>query len=199
MAEATRKTEGVVRIQGVHHMGIPCNDLDRATDFYTRVLGMEVIMTIRGEARGHFFGGPLPQELREELRIDDPHSEAEYREFLEFEERVRPGRKPVTQFVRLQAGDVEVVIFQRPDPVETETLVENGIYHQSFHISKDDMDRLIELKRQGNSGIRFSNGPALRWPEGRAMYIWDTEGNYLELETNDETKEELKARYMVPR
>lgn len=45
------------------------------------------------------------------------------------------------------------------------------------------MRRLAELKKQGNSGIRFHTGPTLRWPDGWAMYLWDAEGNYLELES----------------
>ena len=77
------------------------------------------------------------------------------------------------------------------EQTEQEMLVQNGIFHQSYHISPDDMDRLVELKRQGNSGIRFHSGPALRWPHGRAIYLWDSEGNYLELES----EEDLPSKY----
>ena len=31
----------MLKVEGVYHMGIPVNDIDRAQTFYTRVLGME--------------------------------------------------------------------------------------------------------------------------------------------------------------
>ena len=195
MTDTASKTESVIKIQGLHHAGIPVNDMDRAVEFYTKVLGMEVKGMLGGDGRGHFFGGRLP----EDVRVNDPQSEAEYQAYKEFQERAHPGKDHQTKLGRLQAGDVEVVLFLRPEPLEQDTLAVNGVFHQSFRISKADMDRLAELKRQGNSGIRFSNGPALRWPEGRAIYMWDTEGNYLELETKDESPEDLKAQYTVPK
>jgi hypothetical protein len=40
-------------------------------------------------------------------------------------------------------------------------LIEDGIFHTSFHISPEDMDLLVELKRKGTSEIRFHTGPVL--------------------------------------
>ena len=194
MTETAKKTESIVKIRRLHHSGIPVNDMDRAVEFYTRVFGMEFKGFYGGE-RGHFFGGPVP----EDTRINDPQGQADLEAWKEFQERAHPGKKVETKLARLQAGEVEVVLFLRPEPLEQDTLAVNGVYHQSFNISSKDMDRLAELKRQGNSGIRFSNGPALRWPEGRALYLWDSEGNYVELDTNDESPEDLRAKYLEPK
>jgi catechol 2,3-dioxygenase-like lactoylglutathione lyase family enzyme len=172
----------VVKILGLHHSGIPCNDLDRATDFYTRVLGMEVVGIVKApNARGHFVDMRIPPEVD----FNTAELEKDYEEWVAAYQQRQPGKVPPTRFSRLRAGNVEVVLFERPDPLESDTLMENGIFHQSFHISADDLDRLLEMKQQGNSDIRFHTGPVLRWPHGRAIYIWDSEGNYLELESEE--------------
>lgn len=175
MVREKTDSKSVVTITGIHHSGIPCNDLDRAVDFYTRVLGMKLLGKNAGVDQVHFFGNFPPDQQAY------PAEEA-YREYVEDYQRARPGKKPVSNFARLKAGDDDVVLFQRTEPVEIDTLVENGIFHQSFHVSKEDIDRLIELKEQGGSEIRFHIGPVPRGVNGRAMYLWDTEGNYLELE-----------------
>jgi hypothetical protein len=94
----------------------------------------------------------------------------------------------------LRAGRDEVDLFQRPEPDERDTLQANGIFHQSFHISAEDMARLAELKERGDTTIRFHSGPTLRWPQGKALYLWDSEGNYLELESD----EDLPAQFGRP-
>ena len=85
------------------------------------------------------------------------------------------------------------MLFERPEPIAVDTLVENGILHHSFHISMEDFERLKGMKENGGEGIRFSAGPVLRWPHGWALYLWDSEGNYLELEA----EEDLPARFGV--
>jgi catechol 2,3-dioxygenase-like lactoylglutathione lyase family enzyme len=37
-----------MKLNKVYHMGIPVDDLDRAKDFYTRVLGMEYLGRVGG-------------------------------------------------------------------------------------------------------------------------------------------------------
>jgi catechol 2,3-dioxygenase-like lactoylglutathione lyase family enzyme len=37
-----------MKLQNVYHMGIPVDDIDRARDFYTKVLGMEFIDRVGG-------------------------------------------------------------------------------------------------------------------------------------------------------
>ena len=190
MAQQTEsQVETVVTIQGLHHSGVPCNDLERAVEFYTKVLGIKPSGGISSNVlERHFTGSSLPEEVRDRLR--SPEGEEELREFHEMYQRARPEQpRPGGRFMRVTAGDLQVVLFERLEPAESteeETLVRDGIFHQSYHISPKDMDRLVELKRQGNSGIRFHSGPALRWPHGRAIYLWDSEGNYLELESEED-------------
>ena len=191
MTETASETDSVVKILGLHHAGIPCNDLDRAVEFYTQVLGLEVIGAYRSsDGRPHFLGANLPQEVK----VEDAQAERDFQEYVANYQAARPGKTPQTDFVRLSAGHTEVVLFQRLEPEERDTLIQNGIFHQSYHISKEDMARLTELKRQGGSGIRFHTGPALRWPHGRAMYLWDTEGNYIELESQEDLRAELGVK-----
>jgi catechol 2,3-dioxygenase-like lactoylglutathione lyase family enzyme len=187
MSETKTQPTTVVKVTGIHHSGIPCNDLDRAIDFYQRVLGFELEGTTREPSTaGHFLGVRTPPGLRGA----GPEAEGELREFEARHQEAR-GRIAPTRFARMKCGRDAVVLFERPDPVEHDTHLENGIFHQSFHISRDDMERLIAVKRQGDSRLQFHNGPVLRWPHGRAMYMWDTEGNYLELES-EETEEQLR-------
>jgi catechol 2,3-dioxygenase-like lactoylglutathione lyase family enzyme len=186
MTEAT--TGSTVKIIGMHHSGIPCNDLDRAVDFYTHVLGMDKIaITPKGILKRHFTGSNVPDAVAYEA----PDAEKDYAAYVDAYREARDGRDPDVRFARMLAGDTEVVLFERPEPIEIDTLIENCIFHQSFHISPADMDHLAELKRRGDSGIRFHNGPTLRWPHGRALYLWDTEGNYIELES----EEDLPAQF----
>jgi hypothetical protein len=154
------------------------------------VLGMEFVRTIAGDTAPHFLGTNLPPGLQ----WDSALAEREHREYLAAYEQARPGRAPGTKLAQLRAGSDEVVLFLRPEPVEHDTLLENGIYHQSFHISPEDMARLAELKARGGSGIRFHNGPTLRWPHGKALYLWDSEDNYIELESD----EDLPAEFGIP-
>jgi catechol 2,3-dioxygenase-like lactoylglutathione lyase family enzyme len=185
------QADSVVKVEGIHHAGIACNDLNRAVDFYTRVLGMKVMLRTDSESmQGHFVGTRLPPKAG----LESAEGEEDMRQFESEYRQVRPDRpRPATKFARMKAGVDEVVLFERLDRIESDTLVENGIFHQSFHISCEDMDRLAEMKRQGNSDIRFHTGPVLRWPTGRALYLWDSEGNYIELES----EEDLPAKYGI--
>jgi catechol 2,3-dioxygenase-like lactoylglutathione lyase family enzyme len=194
--ERQSKTVPMVKIVGLHHAGIPCNNLDRAIDFYTRVLGMKMAGPINsGTLVVHFEGSNLPESAREKLR--NPEGEKDLHEFMEMYGKVHPNMsRPKGRFARMLAGTDAVVLFERLEPVEVtdeETLAEYGIFHTSFHISPEDMDLLVELKRKGGGDIRFHTGPVLRWPRGRAMYLWDSEGNYLELESN----EDLPTKYGI--
>ena len=44
-----------MKLQKVYHMGIPVDDLDRARDFYTNILGMEYLGRVGGN-RGYDSG-----------------------------------------------------------------------------------------------------------------------------------------------
>ncbi|MEA2641612.1 MAG: Glyoxalase/Bleomycin resistance protein/Dioxygenase superfamily [Chloroflexota bacterium] len=196
MTSTESRTDSVVKTLGIHHAGIPVNNVDRAVEFYSRVLGWELVGQYRvSDGKGHFTGS-APVELNYEV----PGAEQDFREFVEHYEQVRPGHTPRTCFARMKVGPDEVVLFERPEPIEIDTLVDNGVFHQSFHISAEDMQRLADLKREGGSDIKFHTGPTLRWPHGRALYMWDTEGNYIELESIEDlpavfgVSHELKRR-----
>jgi len=180
---AVSERTSVVQVIGLHHAGLPCNDLDRAVEFYTRVLGFEHLRSNKSpDDRGHFLGNATPPEFQ----VDDPAAQADYDEYVASFQRQYPGETPASNFARMRAGNFELVLFKRLKPTDAPKQTEVGIFHTSLHVSKADLDRLIELKEQGDSGINFHNGPVLRWPHGRAMYLLDTEGNYIELESEED-------------
>ena len=81
------------------------------------------------------------------------------------------------QLSRLKCGDADVVLFKRPRPLSRNALKEDGITHQAFEVPPDTFDEAIEfLKREG----LFHSGPVVR-PSGRAVYFFDSEGNYQQL------------------
>jgi glyoxylase I family protein len=78
---------------------------------------------------------------------------------------------------RLRCGDTDVVLFQRPRPLQRNTLKEDGIAHQAFEVAPEAFDTALEfLKREGY----YHDGPVVR-PSGRAVYFFDTEGNYQQI------------------
>jgi catechol 2,3-dioxygenase-like lactoylglutathione lyase family enzyme len=191
MTNTANKTDSVVTIIGLHHAGIPVNNLERSVEFYTQILGMELKGVNRSETtQGHFTGANLPKELDNR----NVQGEADYQEYAGWHKQAR-GSEPPTNFARMRAGNMDVVLFERPDPAEGDTLIGNGIFHQSFHVSNNDFERLLQMKASGDARIRIHTGPVLRWPHGRALYIWDSEGNYLELET----EEDLPVKYGIDR
>ena len=182
MAKAMKDNLSLVKIIGLHHIGIPVNNLERAIDYYTQVLGMKLkIINRAANSRGHFIAGNLPNNVEDENEA----GEFDYQEYARKHEQIR-GHEPTTDFARLSAGNIDVVLFERPVPNDDETLISNGIFHQSFHVSNDDFERLLTMKAAKDTRINIHTGPVMRWPHGRAMYIWDSEGNYLELETEED-------------
>ncbi|MBI4525942.1 MAG: VOC family protein [Deltaproteobacteria bacterium] len=78
---------------------------------------------------------------------------------------------------RLKCGDADVVLFQRPHPLTRNSLKEDGIAHQAFEIAPESFDDAVEfLKKQGY----YHEGPVAR-ASGRAVYFFDSEGNYQQL------------------
>lgn len=81
------------------------------------------------------------------------------------------------RLVRLKCGDADVVLFQRPRPLKRNTLQEDGIAHQAFEVAPDAFDEALDfLKREGY----YHEGPVVR-QSGRAVYFFDSEGNYQQL------------------
>jgi len=78
---------------------------------------------------------------------------------------------------RLKCGAADVVLFQRPRPLRRDSLKEDGITHQAFEVPPETFDQAIEfLKKEGH----YHSGPVVR-PTGRAVYFFDSEGNYQQL------------------
>jgi len=117
---------------GIYHIGIPVDDIARAENFYTKILGMKVADRI-GESGA--------------------------------------------RLTRLKCGSADVVLFQRPRPLKRNTLQEDGIAHQAFEVAPGTFDDAVAfLKSQGC----YHEGPVER-PSGRAVYFFDSEGNYQQL------------------
>lgn len=78
---------------------------------------------------------------------------------------------------RLKCGGADVVLFQRPRPLSRNSLKEDGITHQAFEVAPETFDEAVAfLKSRGC----YHDGPVVR-PSGRAVYFFDSEGNYQQL------------------
>lgn len=86
-------------------------------------------------------------------------------------------REEGARLSRLKCGDADVVLFQRPRPLSRNSLKEDGIAHQAFEVAPETFDKAVDfLKSQG----LYHSGPVVR-PTGRAVYFFDSEGNYQQL------------------
>jgi catechol 2,3-dioxygenase-like lactoylglutathione lyase family enzyme len=114
------------------------------------------------------------------IPVDDlDRAEAFYTRFLGMEPVARIGEQGA-RLSRLKCGETEVVLFQRPRPLQRNTLQEDGIAHQAFEVPPEAFDEAVELlKREGY----YHEGPVVR-RSGRAVYFFDTEGNYQQLHTS---------------
>lgn len=132
-----------MKLKGVYHMGIPVDDLDRARDFYTTILGMEYL--------GRVGGNP-----------DNPDA--------------LPIHGKVQQLDRLRCGNDDVVLFERPKALGRDALDQDGIAHQAFDMQWEDYaDALRTAKEQGKYHRSIERS------SGKTIYMFDSEGNYLEL------------------
>lgn len=80
---------------------------------------------------------------------------------------------------RLLCGDVEVVLFRRPRPLERKSTEQDGITHQAFEVAPEDFDRAVEILKE--RGL-YHHGPEVR-PSGLGVYFFDSEGNLQQLHT----------------
>jgi catechol 2,3-dioxygenase-like lactoylglutathione lyase family enzyme len=132
-----------VKLQKIYHMGIPVDNLDRAKDFYTQVLGMEYLGRVGG----------------------NPNNPDSY-----------PIHGVAQKLDRFRCGNDDVVLFERPKPIERDALDEDGIFHQAFDMAWEDYDDA--LKAAKNLG-KFHR--SVERDSGNTIYMFDSEGNYLEL------------------
>ncbi len=111
------------------------------------------------------------------IPVDDiERAEGFYTKVLGMKVAARIGAAEV-RLVRLRCGDVDVVLFKRPRELNRNTLKEDGISHQALEVAPEAFDEAIEfLKKEGC----YHAGPEVR-PSGRAVYFFDTEGNYQQL------------------
>lgn len=132
----------MVQVQKVYHMGIPANDLDRARDFYTRVLGFQFV--------GRFGGQP------------GPDAEAVDGKYLRLD--------------RYECGPDTVVIFERPHSIDRDAIAQDGITHQAFEVDVNTWDEAVSTAKAEGKFHR-----TVERQSGKTLYLFDTEGNYLEL------------------
>lgn len=111
------------------------------------------------------------------IPVDDlERAERFYTQILGMKVEARIGETGA-RLVRLKCGDASVVLFQRPRPLKRNSLQEDGISHQAFEVPPETFDEAVAfLKSQGY----YHEGPVER-PSGRAVYFFDTEGNYQQL------------------
>ena len=90
MTHITNKTESVVTIIDLHHAGIPVNNLERAVEYYTQILGMELKGVNRSDTNeGHFTGANLPKELDGQ----NIQGQNDYQEYADWHKQAR-GSEP---------------------------------------------------------------------------------------------------------
>ena len=132
-----------MKVDKVYHMGIPVNDIDRARDFYTEVLGLQYLGRVGGDGRPR----KSPEIHGRRARLD-----------------------------RFKCGDDEVVLFERPRPLDRDVISEDGIAHQAFEMKWEAYDEALKSVKQSGKYHRSVDRES-----GRTIYLFDTEGNYLEL------------------
>ena len=82
----------------------------------------------------------------------------------------------VARLDRLRCGNDDVVLFERPQPLQRDALDQDGIMHQAFDMDWEDYEDALEAAT--NTG-RLHRTVERR--SGKTIYLFDTEGNYLEL------------------
>jgi catechol 2,3-dioxygenase-like lactoylglutathione lyase family enzyme len=111
------------------------------------------------------------------IPVDDlDRAEAFYAKVLGMKVEARIGESGA-RLSRLKCGNNDVVLFQRPRPLNRNTLKEDGIAHQAFEVAPEEFDEALGfLKREGH----YHDGPVVR-ATGRAVYFFDSEGNYQQI------------------
>ena len=139
---------GKITVTRTYHIGIPVNDIERAEKFYVDVLGMKVKGRGAGERESN---RPFFEQLGywpENLRLETAH------------------------------GDVEVVLFERPKPIERDWK-EDSFNHTAFSATKEDFDLFLVNAKEW--GVKFHLGPIGR-AGSRTAYFFDPDGNYIQID-----------------
>ncbi|HEX9442998.1 MAG TPA: VOC family protein [Candidatus Binatia bacterium] len=132
-----------MKVKKLYHVGIPVDDLDRARDFYTNVLGMEFMDRVGGNPNN-----PDALEIHGKVQRLD----------------------------RLRCGADDVVLFERPRPLRRDALDQDGIAHQAFDMDWNEYDDALKKAKELGKFHRI-----VERSSGKTIYMFDSEGNYLEL------------------
>ncbi len=132
-----------MKVTKLYHVGIPVDDLDRARDFYTEVLGMQFMDRVGGNPNN-----PDALEIHGKVQRLD----------------------------RLRCGNDDVVLFERPRPIQRDALDQDGIAHQAFDMDWNDYEEALKKAKELGKFHRI-----VERSSGKTIYMFDTEGNYLEL------------------
>ena len=139
-------------ITGMHHTGFVVEDLDKSVEFYSEVVGLELIR--RGESEG----GPIGQIVGYEhshLKLASLGIDREGGHILELIEYVKP------------------VSAERP----TQERAVLGASHLAFNVT--DMEGTFQ--RLLDNGATKLNAPVEVGPGRSACYLQDPDGNWIEL------------------
>ena len=82
----------------------------------------------------------------------------------------------VQRLDRLRCGNDDVVLFERPRPIRRDALDQDGIAHQAFDMDWNDYDEALKKAKELGKFHRI-----VERSSGKTIYMFDTEGNYLEL------------------
>ena len=132
-----------MKLKRLYHVGIPVDDIDRAREFYTNVLGMQFLERVGGNPKS-------PDAVKIHGRV--------------------------ARLDRLRCGTDDVVLFERPRPLQKDALDQDGIMHQAFDLDWEDFDDALETVKKSGRLPR-----TVERRSGKTIYLFDTEGNYLEL------------------
>lgn len=122
-------------VRGMEHVGITVPDIDEACDFFTRVLGAEVLFTAATDFRGE------GDWMAEHLNV---HPRAEIKEF---------------RYVRLGNGtNLEVFQFAAPDQAQAPLKNSDvGGHHMAFYV--DDIHAAVDWLKA--NGVRVLGEPTV--------------------------------------
>lgn len=77
---------------------------------------------------------------------------------------------------RYRCGDDDVVLFERPRAIDRDAIDQDGIFHQAFSMNWDDYEDALKTAQDLGKFHR-----KVERDSGNTIYMFDTEGNYLEL------------------
>lgn len=145
--------------QGINHIGLTVDDLDKAVEFYTKVLGYRLI------------AGPLP------IIPDDSHFGRLARDILG--ERLKRGR-----FAHLLAGNgvgLEVFEFEDPEAGARESMEywKNGYFH--IAVTARDVEAAVAAIEAGGGRRTSETWEVFPGTGTKLVYCEDPFGNPIEI------------------